>query len=233
VTLHSFRRSSWCKAAYVCTGLALLTAAFVSGCSGASIATHVSAPAAGALDAATSSSTPAATPAPTAAPDAACSPSATLPAQTMNPSGGTLTIPACGPFSGVLAYPSFGGNAGAISATLVSSLRSPAGAPAGTNGHAMLYVTLTLTSSDPSDTSISFAGFVAGGAASCGRIDGPFTNGTTYYTQGEFPFSGGANTQTTPGVAGPDSFQGAGCILDGESLTLGAHNELSIAPPAS
>ena len=230
MTLYSFRRSAWFKAASACTGVALLATAFISGCSGASMATHAAAPDAAAFAAATSSETPTATPMQAAASVAACSAAATLPAQTMNPSGGVLTIPACGPFSGVLAYPSFGGNAGTISATLVSSVRSPAGAPAGTNGQAMLYLTLTLSSSDPADTSISFAGFVAGGAASCGRIDGPFANGTTYYTQGEFPFSGGVNTQTTPGLAGPNSFQGAGCILDGESLMLGALNEVSIGP---
>jgi hypothetical protein len=226
VRLRPFRHAIWTKAGYAFAGLALVTIAFVSGCSGGSIASHATVTTAGPAEAA-------ATAAPAAHAMAACSPSASLPPQTMNASGGTLTIPSCGPFYGVLAYPSFGGNAGTISANLVASLRNDIGSRMkNANTQAILYISLTLTSSDPSDTSVTFAPFVAGGTASCGEIDGTFTKDATYYTQGEFPFSAGVNSQTTPGVGSANSFQGAGCVLDGESLTLGAHNFIALSPSA-
>jgi len=219
VIVRASLRASLTKAASFATGLGFLAVTFVSGCGGGTLASH-----------ATSSSSEAslteAAPAPSALPAAAaCAPSATLPPQPMNPSGGALTIPACGAFSGLLAYPSFGGNAGTITATLASSLLNNIGPGARVpNSGALLYIGITLRSSDPADSAVTFGSLAAGTPANCGKIEGPFADGTTYYAQGEFPFSAGVNTQTTPNVATSGGFQAAGCSLSGESLTLGREN---------
>jgi hypothetical protein len=229
VIVRSSLRASLTKAASCATGLGLLAVTFVSGCGGGTLVSHA---ASSSSEASLTEAAPTASAVPAAA--AACAPSATLPPQTMNPSGGTLTIPACGAFSGLLAYPSFGGNAGTITATLASSLRNNVGPGAQVpNSGALLYIGITLRSSDPADSAVTFGSLAAATPANCGKIDGPFADGATYYAQGEFPFSAGVNTQTTPNVATSGGFQAAGCSLSGESLTLGRENYIVLGTRVS
>jgi hypothetical protein len=152
----------------------------------------------------------------------------------MNPSGGSLTIPACGAFSGNLEYPSFSGNAGTISASLVSSLQNNIGAgiPVQNSG-AFFYIAITFSSSNQADTAITFGSELAGAPASCGQIDGTFTNGVIYYAEAEYPVTGGVATSSDHNAAGPGTFQAAGCNFDGNTADIGAQNFFLISTSQS
>jgi hypothetical protein len=140
----------------------------------------------------------------------------------MSVNGGTLLLPSCGRFAGQIAYPSFSA-AGTIAATVQLSERGivPSGPAHATNSSAFLYIGLVLASSSAADSSVTFGALAAGAPASCGQIAGTFANGTAYYAEGEFPVPGALERQAYRNTAGTGTWQGAGCVLDNETLAIG------------
>jgi len=202
----------------------VFAAALVSGCGASSTASpHDGGGAASATSAPLTATWAPVTAVPGPAATGGCSSVRSLPPQTMNAGGGTLSLPACGSFSGQIAYPSFGATAGTISATVqVSRQNDVFGAPAHlTNAAAFLYIGLVLSSSSTSDSSITFGSLAASAPASCGQLQGTFASGTVYFAEGEFPVPGALEQQSYRNAAGAGSWQGAGCAFDDETLTIG------------
>jgi hypothetical protein len=152
----------------------------------------------------------------------------------MNPAGGSLTLPPCAGYTGQIDYPSFTGNAGTISAALVSSTQNVVwendGAPVPlTNSGAFFYIGFELSSTNPNDTAIQFGSNLAGAPASCGQIDGSFTNGTIYYAEGEFAASGSLPRQLVQNSAGTNTYQAAGCALANQPVSVGGPNAIILS----
>jgi hypothetical protein len=152
----------------------------------------------------------------------------------MNPAGGSLTLPPCAGYTGQIDYPSFTGNAGTISAKLVSSTQNVVWENDGvavplTNSGAFFYVGFELSSTNANDTGIQFGSNLAGAPASCGEIDGSFTNGTIYYAEGEFSSSGTLPRQLVQNSAGTDTYQAAGCTLANQPVSVGGPNAIILS----
>jgi hypothetical protein len=152
----------------------------------------------------------------------------------MNPAGGALTLPPCAGYTGQIDYPSFTGNDGTISATLVSSQQNDVwldgGAPVPlTNSGAFFYIGFELASTNVNDTAITFGSNLAGAPASCGQIDGPFTNGTIYYAEGEFAGMGVLPRQLVHNAAGTNTYQAAGCTLANQPVSIGGANAIILS----